>query len=142
MRAKAQPVHAAFARRRRRDGAAGARGKFISHFLARNETTFFQMMSAQSGRFPELCRLFFNNGRMKVIEQVAGFLEDCKAEGLLSFEDGCLAANQFLSLVMADLPMRVALGLDLPDEEQARKVMEAGVATFLRAFAPDDHRAR
>ncbi len=108
--------------------------KFVSHFLAKNETTFFQAMSGERARFPELCRLFFNTGQKKVIDLVAAFLEECREKGLVSFDDGHLAANQFLNLVLADLPMRVALGLDLPNEEEAQKAMEAGVSTFLRAF--------
>jgi len=108
--------------------------KFVAHFLAKDETTFFQTMSSERVRFPELCRLFFNTGQKKVIDIVAAFLEEGKAKGLLSFDDGHLAANQFLNLVLCDLPMRVALGLDLPDEEEAQRVMESGVATFLRAF--------
>lgn len=110
--------------------------EFVSHFLAKNEKSFFQVMSAERARFPELCRLFFNTGRKRVVAQVAGLLDECSEKGLLSFDDAHLAANQFLNLVLADLPMRVALGLDLPDEEEAKKVMEAGVSTFLRAFRP------
>lgn len=109
-------------------------GRFVSHFLAENERSFFQAMSSERARFPELCRLFFNTGQKQVINLVAAFLEECKEKDLLIFDNGHLAATQFLHLVLADLPMRVALGLDLPDEEGARNVMEAGVSTFLRAF--------
>jgi TetR/AcrR family transcriptional regulator, mexJK operon transcriptional repressor len=111
-------------------------GKFVSHFLTEGERSFFQAMSAERARFPELCRLFFNTGQKQVIDMVAVFLEECREKNLLAFDDSHLAATQFLHLVLTDLPMRVALGLDLPNEEGAARVMEAGVSTFLKAFQP------
>jgi AcrR family transcriptional regulator len=112
-------------------------GKFVSHFLTESERSFFQTMSAERARFPELCRLFFNTGQKQAIDMVATFLEECREKNLLAFDDSHLAATQFLHLVLTDLPMRVALGLDLPNEEAAESVMEAGVSTFLRAFQPN-----
>jgi len=109
---------------------------FVSHFLTRDATAFFQTVSSERQRFPELCRLYFNSGQKRVIDFVAAFLEEAKRKGLLSFDDAHVAANQFLNLVLFDLPMRVALGLDLPSEDMAQKVMEAGVSMFLRAYAP------
>ncbi len=112
--------------------ALGAR--FVAHFLTEDERSFFQTMSAERARFPELCRLFFNTGQRQVIDLVAAFLEECKEKDLLVFDDSHLVATQFLHLVLTDLPMRVALGLDLPNEDEAKRVMQAGVSTFLRAF--------
>jgi TetR/AcrR family transcriptional regulator, mexJK operon transcriptional repressor len=111
-------------------------GKFVSRFLTDSERSFFQAMSAERARFPELCRLFFNTGQKQAIDMVAAFLEECREKNLLAFDDSHLAATQFLHLVLTDLPMRVALGLDLPNEEGAASVMEAGVSTFLKAFQP------
>lgn len=108
--------------------------KFVAHFLTEHEMTFFQAVSSERARFPELCQLFFNTGQKKAVDFVAAFLEEAKAEGALAFDDAHLAANQFLDLILSDLPMRVALGLDLPNEAGARRVMEAGVSTFLKAF--------
>jgi TetR/AcrR family transcriptional regulator, mexJK operon transcriptional repressor len=108
--------------------------RFVAHFLTKNETTFFQTVSSERARFPELCRLFFNTGQKQAVDFVAAFLQECKEKGELSFADAHLAANQFLNLVLSDLPVRVALGLDLPNEDEAQRVMKAGVATFLRAF--------
>ncbi len=120
------------------DGVEGALRtigmKFVTHFLIKDETAFFQAVSSERARFPELCRLYFNTGRERAVDFVAAFLEEAKATGALAFDDAHVAANQFLNLVLCDLPMRVALGLDLPNEAEAQKVMEAGVSTFLKAF--------
>ncbi|BDV33857.1 TetR family transcriptional regulator [Methylocystis iwaonis] len=117
------------------EGALRTMGmKFVIHFLIKDETAFFQAVSSERARFPELCRLYFNTGRERAVDFVAAFLEEAKATGALAFDDAHVAANQFLNLVLCDLPMRVALGLDLPNEAEAQKVMEAGVSTFLKAF--------
>lgn len=117
------------------EAALGALGmRFVAHFLTKNETTFFQTVSSERARFPELCRLFFNTGQKQAVDFVAAFLEQCRDRGALSFDDAQLAANQFLNLVLCDLPIRVALGLDLPNEDEAQRVMKAGVSTFLKAF--------
>jgi len=107
---------------------------FVCHFLTMDATKFFQTVSSERSRFPELCRLYFNTGQKKAVDFVAALLEEGKANGLLSFADAHLAANQFLNLVLSDLPMRVALGLDLPSEDEAKRVMESGVSTFLKAY--------
>jgi TetR/AcrR family transcriptional regulator, mexJK operon transcriptional repressor len=112
--------------------------KFVAHFLTKDETSFFQTVSGERARFPELCRLFFNTGQKKTVDFVAAFLEKCREAGALSFDDAHTAANQFLNLVLSDLPIRVALGLDLPNEIEAQRVMEAGVSTFLKAFRRED----
>ncbi|HEY8162137.1 TetR/AcrR family transcriptional regulator [Methylocystis sp.] len=118
--------------------------QFVTHFLTKDATSFFQTMSSERARFPELCQLYFNTGQKNVLGFVAELLEEAKSRRLLSFEDAHLAANQFLNLVLSDLPMRVALGLDLPKEEEAQKVLDSGVTVFLRAYlcAPVETDAR
>ncbi|WP_026191731.1 TetR/AcrR family transcriptional regulator [Methylosinus sp. LW4] len=117
------------------DSALRGLGKeFILHFLSQDETKFFQTVSSERLRFPGLCQLYFRTGQNKANEFVAAFLEDAKAQGWLTFGDAHLAANQFLNLILSDLPMRVALGLDLPNEAEAERVMEAGVFVFLSAY--------
>ncbi len=107
---------------------------FVCHFLTKEATGFFQIVSSERSRFPELCQLYFNTGQKKAVEFVAAYLDEAKAKGLLSCDDAELAANQFLNLVLSDLPIRVALGLDLPSEGEAQRVMESGVSVFLKAY--------
>jgi hypothetical protein len=39
-----------------------------------------------------------------------------------------------LNLVLSDLPFRVALGRELRGEEEAERIMEAGIGVFLKAY--------
>ncbi|MBY6242538.1 TetR/AcrR family transcriptional regulator [Methylosinus sp. Sm6] len=107
---------------------------FVRHFLTKESTAFFQTVSGERWRFPDLCQLYFRSGRQLVVDFVAAYLEEAKAKGLLAFEDADLAADQLINLVLLDMPFRVALGLELRDQEEAERVMEAGLAVFFKAY--------
>lgn len=107
---------------------------FVAHFLTKESAAVFQTVSNERWRFPELCHLYFNSGKKIVFDFVAAYLEDAKAKGLLDFEDADLAADQLLNLALSDLPFRVALGLELRSEAEYEKIMEAGIAVFLKAY--------
>lgn len=107
---------------------------FVDFFLSPESAAFFQTVSNERCRFPELCHLYFNSGKKNVLDFVAAYLEQARDKGLLSFDDPPIAAEQLLNLAVADLPLRVALGLELRGEAEAEKIMEAGIATFLRAY--------
>jgi TetR/AcrR family transcriptional repressor of mexJK operon len=109
-------------------------GHFVRHFLTKEATVFFQTVSAERWRFPELCQLYFKTGRKIVVDFVAAYLEQAKAKGLLAFEDADLAADQLLNLVLLDTPFRVALGLELREPEEAERIMEAGIEVFLEVY--------
>lgn len=107
---------------------------FIGYFLSRESAAFFQAVSNERSRFPELCRLYFTSGKKTVLGFVAGYLEEAKARGLLAFDDAHIAAEQLLNLAVVDLPLRVALGLELRSQEECERLMQAGIAVFLKAY--------
>ena len=107
---------------------------FVAHFLSKELVAFFQTVSNERWRFPELCRLYFNTGQKMALDFVADFLEEAKTRGLLAFDDANLAADQLLNFVLSDLPFRVALGRELRGEEEAERIMEAGIVVFLKAY--------
>jgi AcrR family transcriptional regulator len=109
-------------------------GHFVAHFLTKEQSAFFQTVSAQRWRFPELCQLYFKSGRKIVLDFVAAYLCEAKALGLLAFDDADIAADQLLNLVLSDLPFRVALGLELRSEAEAERIMKAGIEVFLKAY--------
>jgi len=109
-------------------------GHFVARFLTKESAAFFQAVSSERWRFPELCHLYFNSGKQKVLDLVAAYLEEAKARELLDFDDAQMAAEQLLHLTVSDLPMRVALGLELRSEAEYRRVMESGLEVFLKAY--------
>ena len=107
---------------------------FVDFFLSPESAAFFQTVSNERGRFPELCHLYFNSGKKNVLDFVAAYLAQARDKGLLSFDDPHIAAEQLLNLAVADLPLRAALGLELRGEAEAERIMEAGIAVFLKAY--------
>lgn len=113
-------------------------GHFVARFLTKESAAFFQAVSSERWRFPELCQLYFNSGKQKALDLVAAYLDEAKAKGLLAFDDSQMAAEQLLHLTVSDLPMRVALGLELRSEAEYERVMEAGLTVFLKAYGTAD----
>ncbi|BDV36768.1 TetR family transcriptional regulator [Methylocystis bryophila] len=107
---------------------------FIDFFLSPDSAAFFQTISNERYRFPELCHLYFNSGKKNVLDFLAAYLEQARDKGLLSFDDPPIVAEQLLNLAVADLPLRAALGLEARGEAEAERIMEAGIATFLKAY--------
>ncbi|WP_348628699.1 TetR/AcrR family transcriptional regulator [Methylovirgula sp. 4M-Z18] len=113
---------------------------YVRIFLDDDKMAFFRVVSAENARFPALCHLFFEAGPGNNIRRIATFLDDAKARGLLEFENSCIAATQFVSLVRGELPLCTALGIHRPTEDEIAEVIDSGLAVFLRAYAPRTQR--
>jgi TetR/AcrR family transcriptional regulator, mexJK operon transcriptional repressor len=107
--------------------------QYLEVFIKQKEVTLVRIIANESGRFPELSRLFYQNGPLATAKRLALFLEEAKAHGLIDFEDSMETASQFLSLVRGELPLRVVLGLTGDAEETVHRQIEAGLAFFLKA---------
>ncbi len=95
-----------------------------------------RLVIAESSRFPELGRAFYEQGPGRTIGALAATFERLAARGLLDVEDPGLAAAQFNWLVMsAPLNQAMLLGRDdaLTKNELDRHV-DDGVRTFLAAY--------
>jgi TetR/AcrR family transcriptional repressor of mexJK operon len=112
--------------------------QYLVAFFKRKDVALVRIIANESGRFPELARLFYESGPLATTRRLAEFLERAKAERLLEFDDAVEAARQFLSLVRGELPLHMVLGLnDITDEIVDREI-EAGLKFFLKAC---QHRA-
>jgi TetR/AcrR family transcriptional regulator, mexJK operon transcriptional repressor len=110
--------------------------QYLQLFITRKDFAFVRIIANESGRFPDLGRLFFDSGPVARTRRLAQFLEKAKAQGLLEFDDAVETAGQFLSLVRGELPLRVVLGLtDIPEETIDRQI-DAGLKFFLKACRP------
>jgi AcrR family transcriptional regulator len=107
--------------------------QYLDVFIKQKQVALVQIIANESGRFPELGELFYQNGPMATAKRLALFLDDAKAQGLIEFEDSMEAASQFLSLVRGELPLRVVLGLTGDTKETVHRQIETGLAFFLRA---------
>ena len=97
----------------------------------------YRSVIAESPKFPELRRIFYEAGPRFGIGRLAEFLRAVTARGRLAIADPDLAAAQFLMLCRADLYHRKLLCLiDEVDEAELRAVVASAVKLFLKGYAP------
>lgn len=87
---------------------------------------------AESARFPELGRQFYESGAALARERLGAYLAAACDRGEMRIHDIPLAADQFIKLCEADLLDRSMCGISrsFPEAEVAR-VVEGAVAMFL-----------
>jgi TetR/AcrR family transcriptional repressor of mexJK operon len=115
------------------EAALRAIGGRILRFLLRDRSlAIHRLVIAESGRFPELGRAFYENGPAAGRAMLAAWIE---RHSELKVPEPEIAAEQFLGLLRTSLWLRAALGLGpAPDEATIDSVVTAAVGTFLRAY--------
>lgn len=115
------------------DAALLAIGRRILRFFLEEQTVaMHRLVVAESVRFPELGRAFFENGPLAVRGRLAAWLS---RQPSLSVPEPEVAAEQFLGMLRSGLYTRVTLGLlSAPTGADIEETVVNAVSTFLRAF--------
>lgn len=109
------------------------------HILSASLSDFgirmFRICVAESDRFPDLGRQFYESGPMMVRGKIRDYLQKATAKGDLQIEDFDLAADQFAELCRADLVPRLLFNIDTSFSEADRqRVINGAVETFLARY--------
>jgi len=96
----------------------------------------YRIVVAESARFPELGRVFYDNGPRRVLERLTDYLRNATARGALAVPDPRMAAEQFFGMIHGADYLRRLLGIDDPAAPDADTIVESAVAVFLKAYAP------
>ncbi|TDL78404.1 TetR/AcrR family transcriptional regulator [Palleronia sediminis] len=97
----------------------------------------FRLCVAESHRFPELGRRFWECGPGLIERSLGTYLEAACRRGELVIDDISLAAHQFAELCKAELVPRMIFGLQSEFTEAERtRVIDGAVETFLARYAP------
>jgi TetR/AcrR family transcriptional repressor of mexJK operon len=96
-----------------------------------------RLLIAETVRFPNLGRSYYEQGPQRVIEAIAACLQSLAARGLLRFDDPLLAAQHYAFLVLS-IPLDRALvcGDDELAAGDLERLADAGVEVFLAAYRP------
>lgn len=118
-----------------RDVLSTAADRMLAFFTSSFGQSIFRMCVAESDRFPELGREFYETGpklfRMRMVE----YLRRAVAEGDLAIDDLALAADQFAELCKATLFPELVFGIrKTVSEAERRRVIEGAVETFLARY--------
>jgi AcrR family transcriptional regulator len=123
-----------FARRAPRDALVRFGRRFLEIVLSPTALALTRIVVAESGRFPELARAFFEAGPAAGQARVAQYLADQQARGTLHFADAQEAAQNLCDLMIARLQLRGLLGLDAaPDADARERAVVRAVDLFLAA---------
>lgn len=120
---------------RPRDVLRFAAERMLSFVLSDFGQRVFRICVAESERFPDLGRQFYESGPMMVRARIKEYLKAATARGELKIEDFDLAADQFGELCKADLFPRLVFNIDRdfgPDEVE--RVIAGAVETFMARY--------
>jgi TetR/AcrR family transcriptional repressor of mexJK operon len=95
----------------------------------------FRICVAESERFPELGREFYNSGPAHVRAELSAFLGEAVERGELAIDDLQLAADQFAELCKADLHPRMVFGVSNGfTEQEIERVITGAVGMFMARY--------
>jgi TetR/AcrR family transcriptional regulator, mexJK operon transcriptional repressor len=110
--------------------------RFLGLLLSRDAVALHRIILGEVSRFPALGEVFWRAGPARNLAQIETFLCAAAAAGSLQIPDAHLAAEQFVGLVRGETQLRHLLRLEGDaDPARVRRVVDAAVDTFLRAFA-------
>ncbi len=108
---------------------------FLTFLFSDMGQRMFRICVAESDRFPEIGREFYQSGPMVMRHAVIEYLSAALARGELKIDDMALAADQFAELCKADLHPRLMFGIQssVSDEEISR-IVDGAVETFMARY--------
>lgn len=114
---------------------AEAGRNFLGFLYSGMGQRIFKICVAESDRFPELGRQFYQSGPMIMRRVMTDYLAAARGRGELRVDDIDLAADQFAELCKADLWPKVVFGIQstFTDDEIAR-VVDGAVDTFMARY--------
>jgi AcrR family transcriptional regulator len=109
--------------------------RFLELILSPDAIALHRIIVGEVTRFPTLGEVFWRAGPERERVQIEGFLRSAAAAGALTLPDPRLAAEQFVTLVRADVQLRQLLRLEAtPGDREIEIFVEGAVGTFIRAF--------
>jgi TetR/AcrR family transcriptional regulator, mexJK operon transcriptional repressor len=111
--------------------------RILRFFLEDGTLAIYRVVVAESVRFPELGRAFYEAGPATGRRLLAAWLAERAEAGRLRVPDPPLAAEQLVALLRAGLYFRATLGVPpAPTQAEIDATVAAAVDTFLAAYAP------
>lgn len=95
----------------------------------------FRVCVAESDRFPDLGKRFYESGPKMVRDRLVCFLTAAVGRGELAIADIDLAADQFAELCKADIFPRILFCREWrPNEKDISRVVDGAVETFMARY--------
>ena len=119
------------------EALASVARQFIDIMLAPSSLALHRVLMGEVQRFPELGRMSYQIGPVRIVATLAAYLRDQGAAGRLDLPDAEFAAEQFYAMLTGHLQLRALLGVDAdPSREQIERIVKHAVDTTLKIYAP------
>jgi TetR/AcrR family transcriptional regulator, mexJK operon transcriptional repressor len=109
--------------------------RFLQLLLREESIATYRLVVAESGRFPELGRTFYETGMKQGRGKLAEYFRQVIAAGELRDCDAVLMANYFFDLCMSGIHLRKLWNVESdPTPEEIHDNVARAIAIFLAAF--------
>jgi len=109
----------------------------LAFLLSGPAIAIFRVVVAETARFPDLGRIFFNSGPNQMRATLSAFLAKAAERGLLDITDPWRAAEHMIGMLQTPVHLCVLFGVkDHFTEDEVDKVVKDAVEAFLRAYLP------
>jgi AcrR family transcriptional regulator len=125
-----------------RDGVEPALRRFCVEYLRKLTSpkgiALHRLVYAETGRFPEVGRIFYDRAPRQTHDMLARFLAEAMGAGALRRGDSVIAARQLVALCMAiSHPLLLAGVIEALSADKIEADVDCAMMTFMRAYAPD-----
>jgi AcrR family transcriptional regulator len=111
--------------------------RYLQIIMSTTALDLYRAVVADSRRFPEIARIFFEHGPGRATAHLAEALSFYRDEGRIAIADPVLAADQFIGMIRDDRHLNVVLGLRPPlDEHEIDASVAQAVAIFMDGIRP------
>lgn len=105
---------------------------YLDVLLEPRSLALYRMVMGEGARFPDLGRVFFQQGPGRVATQLADYLRHYDLGRATAPVE--LLAREFLSLVRADLHLRALLGVEIAEPQARAKAVSRAVILFVAQY--------
>jgi TetR/AcrR family transcriptional repressor of mexJK operon len=110
---------------------------FLALLLSGPAIAIFRVVVAETARFPDLGRIFFNSGPNQMRATLSAFLAKAAERGRLDIKDPWRAAEHLIGMFQTPVHLCVLFGVkERFTEDEIDKVVKDAVEAFLRAYLP------
>lgn len=109
--------------------------ELLTIILSVRATHLTRLVVAESKRFPEVARRYWDEGPATAVGHIAAYLRACADAGMLDVPDAHRAAHRFLTLLRGDFHLELLLGLrDTPEPGDVATRAARAVDDFLKLY--------
>jgi len=112
--------------------------RFLHLLLSDEKIAVFRLITAETARFPELGRAFYQSGPMLGKKLLAQYFDRAVAEGSLKPDDTSVMSSHFFALCKGEIHHRRLWNMtQIPSDEEIHTAIEEAVSMFLAAYGAE-----